>query len=73
MYPELCEKLLQIHPSLINSELRFCAYLKLNFSTKEIATYNNVTTGAVQIRKNRMRKKLNIPPGKDIYKWIDSL
>jgi hypothetical protein len=73
MYPEFCEKLLQIKPDLINSELKFCAYLKLNFSTNEIAECNKVTAGAIQIRKNRMRKKLNIPPGKDIYLWMDSL
>ncbi|CAI8813704.1 helix-turn-helix transcriptional regulator [Chryseobacterium sp. IT-36CA2] len=73
MYPEFCEKLLQIKPDLINSELKFCAYLKLNFSTNEIAKCNKVTAGAIQIRKNRLRKKLNIPAGKDIYLWIDSL
>ncbi len=73
MYPEFCEKLLQIKPNLINSELRFCVYLKFNFSTQEIARCNKVTAEAIQIRKNRMRKKLNIPSGKDIYLWIDNL
>jgi DNA-binding CsgD family transcriptional regulator len=73
MYPEFCEKLLQIKPDLINSELKFCAYLKLNFTTKEIATFIGVTPRAVQIRKNRLRKKLNIPSDEDIYLWMDGL
>lgn len=73
VYPELNEKLLQIQPNLVNTEIAFCGYLKLNFTTKEIATYIGVTPRAVQIRKNRIRKKLNIPSDEDIYKWIDGL
>ncbi|CAI8813820.1 tetratricopeptide repeat protein [Chryseobacterium sp. IT-36CA2] len=72
-YPELNEKLLQIQPNLVNTEIAFCAYLKLNFTTKEIATFIGVTPRAVQIRKNRLRKKLNIPSDEDIYLWMDGL
>ncbi|WP_431610006.1 hypothetical protein [Chryseobacterium sp. 'Rf worker isolate 10'] len=72
-YPELNEKLIQIQPNLVNSEIAFCAYLKLNFTTKEIATFIGVTPRAVQIRKNRLRKKLNIPSDEDIYLWMDGL
>ncbi|PRB00596.1 hypothetical protein CQ046_18295 [Chryseobacterium sp. MYb7] len=72
-YPKLNEKLIQIQPNLVNTEIAFCAYLKLNFTTKEIATFIGVTPRAVQIRKNRLRKKLNIPSGEDIYLWMDGL
>ncbi|WP_223559263.1 helix-turn-helix transcriptional regulator [Chryseobacterium lathyri] len=72
-YPELNEKLIQIQPNLVNTEIAFCAYLKLNFTTKEIATFIGVTPRAVQIRKNRIRKKLNIPSDEDIYLWMDVL
>ncbi|MFN1216021.1 hypothetical protein ACKW6Q_03445 [Chryseobacterium kwangjuense] len=72
-YPELYDKLLQIQPNLVTSELAFCAYLKLNFSTKEIATYIGVTPRAVQIRKNRIRKKLDIPSSDDLYLWMSRL
>lgn len=71
IYPDFFEKLAQIQPSLQNSELIFCIYLKLNLSTKEIATYTFVTPKAVQNRKNRIRKKLNIASSVDIYKWFD--
>lgn len=70
-YPELCEKLFRIQPNLVNSELAFCAYLKLNFTTKEIARYISVTPRAVQMRKNRIRKRLNISAGEDLYLWMD--
>lgn len=72
-YPGFYQSILHIEPNLKNSELIFCAYLKLNFGTKEIATYTFVTPRAIQIRKNRLRKKLNIPSDNDIYQWMDDL
>lgn len=71
LYPEFFEKLSQIQSNLQNSELIFCIYLKLNLTTKEIATYTFVTPKAVQNRKNRIRKKLSIASKVDIYKWFD--
>lgn len=73
VYSELYLHLLEIQPNLKNSELLFCAYLKLNFKTKEIATYLYVTPRAVEIRKNRLRKKFNISSEQDLYVWINNL
>ncbi|SDF24102.1 Tetratricopeptide repeat-containing protein [Epilithonimonas hungarica] len=73
VYPDFCEKLISLNPDLINSEFAFCAYLKLNFSTKEIANYTFVTEKAVQARKSRIRKKFNIPSDEDLYIWINKI
>ncbi|MDP9957893.1 hypothetical protein J2X97_003567 [Epilithonimonas hungarica] len=73
VYPDFYNKLQQTYPDILNSELTFCAYLKLNFSTKEIATYTFTAIKSVQNRKNRLRKRLNIPSDEDIYIWIDKL
>lgn len=73
VYPEFFEKLSAIQSNLKNSELIFCIYLKLNLTTKEVATYTFVTPKAIQNRKNRLRKKLNIPSEVDIYKWFNDL
>jgi len=73
VYPDFCDSVLKINPKIINSELIFCAYLKLNFSTKEIATYTHVGSKAVQNRKNRIRKKLNIPSDEDINIWLNKI
>lgn len=72
-YPEFFLKLAAINANLQNSEIIFCIYLKLRLSTKEIATYTFVTPKAIQNRKNRLRKKLNISSTTDIYKWFDNL
>ncbi|MDQ1096246.1 DNA-binding CsgD family transcriptional regulator [Chryseobacterium sp. SORGH_AS909] len=73
VYPDFFKKISVIQPNLKNSELIFCIYLKLNLTTKEIATYTFVTPKAIQNRKNRLRKKLSIPSEMDIYKWFNDL
>lgn len=73
IYPDFFSKIFSIQPNLKNSELIFCIYLRLNMTTKEIATYTFVTPKAIQNRKNRLRKKLNIPSEVDIYKWFNDI
>lgn len=73
IYPEFYQALLKVYPDIPPETLKFCALLKLNFSTKEIADYNFITPRAIQLRKNRLRKKLDIPSAEDIYVWINNL
>lgn len=73
VYPGYVEKLLTINPGLENSELVFCAMLKLHFTSKEIASYILVQHRTVQQKKYRIRKKLNIPTETDIYHFFDHL
>lgn len=70
--PGFSEKLLEIE-NFKSSEIRFCAYLYLNFSTKDIAEYTFTSVRTVQTKKYRLRKKLNIPNDMDIYLWFKTL
>ncbi|UKB85713.1 hypothetical protein LF887_08850 [Chryseobacterium sp. MEBOG06] len=72
-YPDFINKLLAINPNLENSELVFCAMLKLHFSSKEIANYTLVQHRTVQQKKYRIRKRLNIPTETDTYQFFDDL
>ncbi|WP_332583495.1 tetratricopeptide repeat protein [Chryseobacterium sp.] len=72
-YPELINKLLHINPNLEDSELAFCAMLKLHFTSKEIASYTLIQHRTVQQKKYRIRKRLNIPTETDIYQFFDDL
>jgi DNA-binding CsgD family transcriptional regulator len=54
------EKLKSRYPSLTPTELRLCAYLKMNISTKEIAPLMNISVRGVEICRYRIRKKMGI-------------
>jgi tetratricopeptide (TPR) repeat protein len=71
LYPDFYLKLIAIQPDLTITEQKICFYLKLKFSTKEIADYTFVTVKAIQNRKNRLRKRLFLKEGEDIYKYFD--
>lgn len=60
-------------PNLRSTELEFCAMAFLNFSTKNIAEYTYVTIRAVQVRKNRLRKKFDIPSDAGFNNWMREL
>lgn len=70
IYPGFVASLKMINPKIRSSELEFCAMTFLNFSTKNIAQYTFVTVRAVQVRKNRLRKKLNIASDVDFNNWM---
>ena len=73
LYPDFIRALLNINPDLENSELAFCAMLKLGFSSKEIAGYTFVLHKSIQQKKYRIRKKLNIQKEVDIYDFFKEL
>jgi len=71
IFPDFYEKLLKRNPEVTREEFKFCALLKLGFTTKEIANYNHMAVRSVQTKKSRLRKSFRIPPDEDLYKWID--
>ncbi|WP_084823238.1 tetratricopeptide repeat protein [Sphingobacterium sp. Ag1] len=73
LYPQFIQALKILDPNLRSTELEFCAMAFLNFSTKNIAEYTYVTIRAVQIRKNRLRKKFDIPSDADFNNWMREL
>ncbi|MRR21998.1 hypothetical protein EG830_03345, partial [bacterium] len=53
-------KLKKKYPTLTPNDLRLCSYLRMNFTTKEIANLSNISTRAVEIARYRLRTKLNL-------------
>lgn len=60
VHEDFFKKLKTQNPDLSPSELRLCAYLRMNISSKEIATLMNISTRGVEISRYRIRKKLGI-------------
>lgn len=54
------------YPSLTPKDLKLCAYLKMNLSTKEIATLLNVSVRGVEASRYRLRKKMDLSSDKNI-------
>jgi hypothetical protein len=73
IYPEFCEKLISHSPNLKDNDIRFCAYMKLNISNKEIAVFKNLTFRSVETTKYRLKKKLGLEVSTDLNKWINDL
>ncbi len=48
------------YPTLSPHELKLCAYLRMNLSSKEIAQLESISVRGVEISRYRLRKKLRI-------------
>ncbi|HAY3500797.1 hypothetical protein HZQ11_15955 [Elizabethkingia anophelis] len=70
LFPDFNQTLLNINQKLTQSDLEYCAMMKLNFDTKKIATIKKNSVGAVESKKHRIRKKLNITSEENIYIWL---
>lgn len=64
------KKLKSDYPALVPNDLKLCAYLRLNMSSKEIASLLNISTRGVEIRRYRLRKKLNLPTEKNLTEFL---
>jgi len=53
-------RLLEYYPELTANELRLCALLKLNMSTKEMADLTGQSLNALEMARFRIRKKIGI-------------
>ncbi|MCD1116112.1 helix-turn-helix transcriptional regulator [Chryseobacterium turcicum] len=58
--------------SLSTSELTLCAIMKLGLTTKEISIHTDASLKAIEGRKYRLRKKLNIPSDIDFTLWFSN-
>ncbi len=57
---DFLKKIKERYPKLTPNDLRLCAYLRLNLSSKEIAPLLNISHKSVEIKRYRLRKKMNL-------------
>ncbi|MDP6922647.1 MAG: LuxR C-terminal-related transcriptional regulator, partial [Lutibacter sp.] len=57
---DFLKKVKAVHPKLTPNDLRLCAYLRLNLSSKEIAPLLNISVRSVEIKRYRLRKKMDL-------------
>jgi len=60
VYDNYLKRLSQQFPALSRGDLRLCAYLKMDLSSKEIAPLMNLTIRSVEMTRHRLRTKLGL-------------
>ncbi len=60
-------------PGLTEQEKRLATLLRLNLSNKEIASLMNITPKSVEIARYRLKKKLNLPQGKNLSQYLTNV
>lgn len=67
---DFLKKLKAKHTDLTPHDLRFCTYLRLNLSSKEIAPLLNISVRSVEIKRYRLRKKLKLEHSDSLVSYI---
>ena len=67
------QNLQEKHPELSSNEIKLSAYLKLNLSTKEIASLMNVAITSVEQSRYRLRKKINLDKDVNLVNYIQKI
>lgn len=60
----------QRYPLVSAHELKLCAYLRMNLSSKEIAQLENISVRGVEISRYRLRKKLQLPTETNLFDFL---
>ncbi len=58
------------YPDLSPQDMKLCAYLRMNLSTKEIANLLNISIRGVEISRYRLRKKLKLDRSVNLQEFI---
>ncbi|NMH85886.1 tetratricopeptide repeat protein [Flavivirga algicola] len=67
------KKITEKYPNLSQTDLKICALVKLNFSSKDMARLLSISVESVHTTRYRLRKKMGIARGENLEKFISSL
>ena len=60
------------HPNLSATELKICAYLRMNLTSLDIAKLQGVEKNSINQSRFRMRKKMDLPKGTNLVTYLTS-
>ncbi len=72
LHEDFFKDLLSKYPQLSNKDLKLCAYLKMNLSSKEIAPLMGISVRGVEVHRYRLRKKMNVDNSENLNNWLIS-
>jgi len=66
-------KLRKINPTLSTHDYRLAALISLNLNIKETSELLHISPNSVKIARHRLRKRLNVRSGDDLYVFLSKL
>ena len=72
-YPDFIDCLIEKYPKLRSGDIKICCYLKMNMNTKEIAKVSGLSVRAVENKRYRLRKKLELETGVSLDSYIHTM
>ncbi len=73
VHPKFKQNLMEKCPTLTPMELKVCALLRLELTSKEIAGLLNISERSVENHRYRSRKKIGIGEHENIFNFLNSL
>ena len=73
VHVDFMKRLKGSYPKLTPNDHKLCAYLRMNLSSKEIATIMNISVRGVEISRYRLRRKFEIPTETNLTSYIQSI
>ena len=73
VHEDFLKRIKELHPDISPKELKLSAYLRMNISSKEIATLMNITTRGVEISRYRLRRKFKLNRDQNLTDYILSI
>lgn len=70
VHGDFFKRLHKNYPELTPKDLKLCAYLRINLSTKEIAPLMNISVRGVEIHRYRLRKKLQLSSNENLFEFM---
>ncbi len=66
------QAMLKKHPDLTSNDLRICALIRINLTTKEIASLLNISVRGAEQSRYRLKKRLGLEGDDSLVKYITS-
>lgn len=73
VYPKFFVELTSKYPELNLTDLRLCAYMRMNLDNRVIAQFLGISPDSLRVARHRLRKKIHIKDDKELYLILQSI
>lgn len=70
VHSDFLKRLAELFPQLSPNDYKLCAYLRMNLSTKEIASLMNISVRGVEASRYRLRRRLDLDAGTNLTEFM---